>query len=62
METRKHEQGKCYPSLPKGVSLVESKARVNNHGNPESNEDDKKQHIPAFPVSIYNPSKLATVA
>lgn len=47
-------------SLPQRVSLVESKAGVNNHSNPEGNEQNKKSNVPAFPVVPYDSSHLCT--
>lgn len=55
-----HNKGRACFSLPQRVSLVESKAGVNIHSNPEGNEQKKKDNVSAFSVVLYDSSHICT--
>lgn len=48
--------------IPEWVSLVESKAGIDNHCHPKSNEEDEEHQIPAFPVVFYDPIAQLTIS
>jgi len=46
-------------SSPQWVSSVESKAGVDNQGNPECNKDDKNGYVSAFFVVPYDATQMS---